>query len=197
MMGTPELSEEWKQLGAAFDGVPYAVIGAVAANWYMPSRATADIDFAIAARDQRAAAAVLTRARWATVGELTVNEPLSRSVWRSSTETLVDVLVVPGLLGNEIVDTAQDNLHDGVPHATLAYLVVLKMIAGRLVDPGDLGRMLGHQDEVTLEAVRSVARRFLGSEDLSDLQQIIELGRLEYEGRSGVRQGAPGESGDE
>jgi hypothetical protein len=40
--------------------------------------------------------------------------------------------------------------------------------------------MLGHQDALTLEAVRMVARRVLGPEELADLERLIELGRLEY-----------------
>jgi integrase len=72
------------------------------------------------------------------------------------------------------------NREGGPPFATLPHLVLLKMIAGRTVDGGDVARMLGHQDVLTREAVRMVARRVLGPEELADLDKLIELGRLEY-----------------
>jgi hypothetical protein len=67
-----------------------------------------------------------------------------------------------------------------LPMAPLPHLIILKMIAGRTTDAGDIARMLGHQDALTLEAVRTVARRVLEESELADLDQLIELGRLEY-----------------
>jgi len=60
----------------------------------------------------------------------------------------------------------------------------MKLLASRLVDTGDLARMLGHQDEAALAAVRQVITTYGRPEDVADLEQIIALGRLEYEGRS-------------
>jgi len=73
------------------------------------------------------------------------------------------------------------NRASGPPFAGLPHLVILKMIAGRAIDGGEIARLLGHEDALTLEVVRLVARRVLGAEELIDLDRLIELGRLEYE----------------
>ncbi|MFQ5810180.1 MAG: hypothetical protein ACE5JM_11225, partial [Armatimonadota bacterium] len=41
----------WPDLPAVLDGLPWGVIGAVAARQYMPERMTADIDIAVRAED--------------------------------------------------------------------------------------------------------------------------------------------------
>ncbi len=67
-----------------------------------------------------------------------------------------------------------------LPMATLPHLVALKMIAGRAIDAADITRMLGHCDDATLALVRAVCHKVLSKEELKDLEQLIELGRLEY-----------------
>ena len=79
---------------------------------------------------------------------------------------------------------------NGAGKSSLLRTVVglVRVTAGRLDleggDPeltvGEQAHYLGHQDALTLEAVRSVAHRVLGPEELADLDQLIELGRLEY-----------------
>ncbi|MGD1052975.1 MAG: hypothetical protein ABR950_04015 [Candidatus Dormibacteria bacterium] len=164
----------------SFGSVPRAVIGAVAANRFMPPRQTSDLDFAVSDRDEAEAVAALEAAGWRRVRPLVLRPPLGGSAWRAADGAPVDVLTVPGVWGRELVGTAMANREGGPPFATLPHLVLLKMIAGRIVDGGDLARMLGHQDALTQEAVRMVARRVLGPEELADLERLIELGRLEY-----------------
>jgi hypothetical protein len=80
------------------------------------------------------------------------------------------------------VASAQCNLGWGLPLATLSHLVTLKLLAGRAQDGADITRMLGHQDELTIQSVRAVVRKVLGDAEIEDLDQLIELGRLEYRG---------------
>ncbi len=181
-----------EEFDAAFGSVPHAIIGAVAANRFMPARQTMGIDFAIAQRDVDVAAETLRGAGWRMQHELVVRPPLAGVAWQSADDQPVDVTIVPGRWGGALVDSAMANRADGLPMASLPHLVILKMIAGRTTDAGDIARMLGHQDAITIEAVRTVARRVLQEPELADLDQLIELGRLEYgpppmEGPAGIR----------
>ncbi len=169
-----------EEIDAAFGSVPHAIIGAVAANQFMPARQTMDIDFAIAQRDVDLATEALHAAGWRLQHELVVRPPLAGVTWQSADDQPVDVIIVPGRWGEAVVDSAMANRADGLPMASLPHLVILKMIAGRATDAGDITRMLGHQDALTLEAVRTLARRVLQESELADLDQLIELGRLEY-----------------
>ena len=160
--------------------MPRAVIGATAANRFMPPRQTSDVDFAVCDRDQAVAGEALEAAGWRRGSPLLLRPPLTGHAWRTADGVPIDVITVPGVWGRELVDTAMANREGGLPVAALPHLVVLKMIAGRSIDGGDIARMLGHQDALTVEAVRLVARRVLGPEELSGLDQLIQLGRLEY-----------------
>ena len=171
-----------EEIDAAFGSVPHAIIGAVAANRFMPARQTMDIDFAIAQRDVAVASETLLAAGWHMQHDLVVRPPLAGVAWQSADDQPIDVIIVPGRWGEALVDSAMTNRADGLPMASLPHLVILKMIAGRTTDAGDVARMLGHQDALTLEAVRTVARRVLQEPELADLDQLIELGRLEYLG---------------
>ena len=181
-----------EEFDAAFGSVPHAIIGAVAANRFMPPRQTMDIDFAIAQRDVDVASETLRAAGWHSQHDRVVRPPLAGVAWQSADDRPVDVIIVPGRWGEALVDSAMANRADGLPMASLPHLVILKMIAGRTTDAGDIARMLGHQDAITIEAVRTVARRVLQEPELADLDQLIELGRLEYgpppmEGPAGIR----------
>jgi hypothetical protein len=76
---------------------------------------------------------------------------------------------------------AQDN-HDaqGLPIIPLPYLVLLKLKSGRLVDFGDLGKVLGIADEPTLNEGRLVIAKY-SPNDLEDLESLIYLGKLEVD----------------
>ena len=139
-----------------------------------------DIDFAIAQRDVDVASETLRAAGWHLQHELVVRPPLAGVAWQSADDQPIDIIIVPGRWGEALVDSAMANRVEGLPVASLPHLVILKMIAGRATDAGDLTRMLGHQDALTLEAVRTVARRVLQEPEMADLDQLIELGRLEY-----------------
>jgi hypothetical protein len=163
-----------------FGGLPYAVIGAVAANQYMPARTTADIDFAIAQEDEVAVTQALRAAGWKRGPALGLRHPLTGWSWSTATGSPADVISVPGPWGRLVVADAARNLRSGLPTATLPHLVALKLLAGRVNDSADITRMLGHQDATTIETVRQLVSKVLSPEDLEDLDQLIELGRLEY-----------------
>jgi hypothetical protein len=163
-----------------FGDLPYAVIGAVAANQYMPERTTTDIDFAITNQDQPVIESALTAAGWRKGHALNLNPPLSGWAWSSPQGFTADLLTVPGSWGQRLVETASHNLVGGLRMATLPHLVVLKLFSGRMSDVGDIGRMLGHQPPDTIAVVRALVAKLLPAVDLEDLDQIIELGRLEY-----------------
>jgi hypothetical protein len=173
----------WAQWKEAFGVVPHAVIGAVAANQFMPPRQTGDVDFAVASRDVDAATASLRAAGWQRLNPLVLRPPLTGFAWLTDDGGAVEVLTVPDRWGEQLVAGATANIEEGLSMAPLPHLVTLKMIAGRTIDGGDISRMLGHQDELTLQAVRVTARKVLGPEEMADLDQLIELGKLEYGSR--------------
>lgn len=167
----------------AFEDAAFAVIGAVAANQYMPSRSTADIDFAIAQDDETTVTESLIKAGWRRGRALQLRPPLTGWSWATEGGIPVDVISVPGNWGRDLVEKAALNVLDGLPTATLPHLVVLKLFAGRLADGSDISRMLGHQEDPMLQAVRILAGKVLQDpQDLEDLEQLIELGRLEFGG---------------
>lgn len=172
---------EPRDFTSAFGDAGFAVIGAVAANQYMPSRSTADIDFAIAQDNETLVTNRLRQAGWTRGRALQLRPPLTGWSWTTDGHIQVDIISVPGGWGKDLVEKAAQNVLDGLPTVTLPHLVVLKLFAGRMADGGDISRMLGHQEEPMLELVRLLARRLLQDpQDLEDLEQLIELGRLEY-----------------
>jgi len=182
MRSRRERMDWWNEALAGLGAVPHAVAGAVAANAYMPPRLTADIDVAVRLADLTRAEESLRRAGWAHRGALRLAGGLRGTAWVRDGREL-DLLGLPAPWGEEAIDVAQQNLVDGRPTLTLAHLVVAKLISGRAVDVADLSRMLGAAGEEALTAVReTVIRRLPDARD--DLEQLIVLGRLEYESSS-------------
>jgi len=62
----------------------------------------------------------------------------------------------------------------------LPYLVLMKLSSMRSQDWADVSRMLGLAGEAELERVRDVVGRY-SSEDLEDLEALIDLGRRELQ----------------
>jgi len=175
--------EWWQQAENALSPIPHAVVGAVAAAAYMPPRATADIDLAVAEAVATRIEGHLQARGWQRRGQLSM-VGLQGTSWLTGVAHPVDVIYLPGAWGEAAIAAAQSNIIDGLPILPLPYLTLMKLLASRLVDTGDLARMLGHQDEAALAAVRQVITTYGRPEDVADLEQIIALGRLEYEGRS-------------
>lgn len=164
---------DWPDLTAALAGIPWAVVGAVAARAYMPERATRDLDILIAVEDREE-----VRKRLGSAGCLPVQElAIGGMSWHFATGTVVDVIEsseawVPGALRSPGRDP------QGLPVLGLPYLVLMKVQAGRAQDLADAARMLGAASEARHQETREVFRRWL-PEAGEDLESLIALGRLE------------------
>jgi hypothetical protein len=169
----------WTEALASLGDVRHAVAGAVAANAYMPPRQTADIDAAVRLPDLPDAEEAVRQAGWTREGTLRLGGGLRGSAWGRTGREL-DLLGLPGRWGDEAITAAQRNIVDGRPTLTLEHLVVAKLISGRAVDVADLSRMLGVASAEALAGVRGVVTRHL-PDARDDLEQLIALGKLEYE----------------
>lgn len=174
----------WKRVADVLRraGIEFAVGGGVAANIYMPPRATYDFDLAVRLADLDRAGSAVKAAGWRLLRSLALYGGLEGSAWEGKDGHELDLIGLPGALGDEAISEAQANRRDGLPYLTLPYLVTLKLIAARLTDTGDISRMLGHAMGDEIARVRAVVRRHR-PEDADELDQMIALGQLEY-GRS-------------
>lgn len=169
---------EWTNLSPALAPIPWAVVGAAATRLYMPERATLDLDVAVRAEDASAARANLKGSGFVYQSELSIGG----SSWRAPDGQLVDVIEGHDPWWSTALSEAQSNRDaQGLPVLPLRYLVLMKFQAGRVQDLADVARMLGQADAVALNSVRDLFRQYaLG--DLSDLESLITLGKLESGG---------------
>lgn len=163
-------------LGAS--GVRTAAAGAVAANAYMPPRYTADIDLAVTLDELGRAGDAMRAAGWSYAGDLRLYEDLEGTAWTSADRD-VDLIGLPREWGRAAVEAAQTNILDGLPTLTLSFVVLTKLISGRMQDAADITRMLGAASEAQRDSVRGVVARWR-PEDLADLEQMIAAGKLEF-----------------
>ena len=173
----------WRETAALLDsgGIPNAAAGAIAANAYMPPRHTADLDLMVVIDSLGPASRLLIEAGWKSTGELELYEGLKGTAWTDPADTSreLDVIGLPGDWGHEAIASAQTNLVGGIATLTLPFLVITKLISARLQDTGDLARALGAADDVLRQDVRDVVTRHRPG-DLEDVEQLIELGKLEF-----------------
>lgn len=183
LMQEVQIMDWWKRVEADLSrgGVHHAIVGGVAANQYMPPRETADIDIAVVVTARKEAEQWLASLGWERTGPLAMADR-EGTAWVTPDGRHVDLIFVPTDWGGQAIREARDNPIDGLPILPLAYLVLMKLEASRLTDTGDIARMLGHQTDEALDGVREVIRRHGRTQDVEDLESIIELGRLEYEG---------------
>jgi len=168
----------WPDLSGVLTGLPWAVVGAVAARQYMPERMTHDLDVAVLSRDRESVRARLRNADFTQTGELSVGG----SQWRAPDGTPLDVLETEGSFWETALHEASDNLDaQGLPALPLPYLVLSKLQAGRAQDVADVSRMLGAASEGDLGSVRLAVRTY-APDLLEDIESLIALGRLEMEG---------------
>jgi hypothetical protein len=165
----------WPDLTDVLGRLPWAVVGAAATRLYMPERSTHDLDVAVLAKDGQAARERLRAAGYQYQGDL----PIGGSSWAAPDGTPVDVVEGREPWWPEALARAAANRDlQGFPVLTLPYLVLSKLVAGRVQDIADAARMLGQADEASLQDVRRVIGE-LQAALLEDLESLISLGKLE------------------
>lgn len=166
----------WPDLSNVLTGIPWAVCGGVATRNYMPERGTQDLDVLVHQRDLATAEDRL-RAHGA---EFISPLSIGGSTWRLPGGTPLDVLEGRAPWTEKALRLAAGNRdQQGLPVLTLPYLVLMKMESDRLVDAGDIGRMLGMAGDDARDEVRDVVRTHR-SDFLEDLESVIKLGDLEF-----------------
>ncbi|WP_322802142.1 hypothetical protein [Thermoflexus sp.] len=169
-------------LRSILDPIPWAVVGALAARYYMPERATQDFDIAVHAKDGSEVRRRLREAGFQYGGELAI----PGSSWVSPEGVRLDVLELHDPWAGEALEAAQGNRDDaGLPIMPMPYLILMKFEAGRLQDLADIARMLGPATSEQFRAVYELFQRYRPA-DLEDLESLRLLGRMERMG--------PGES---
>jgi len=164
---------QWPDLRPVLEGIPWAVVGAVATRLYMPERATRDLDILIRREDEQT-----VRNRLETAGyRYGVSLAVPGFTVCSPDGVAIDVLLgdapwVEEALAAPRVDPT------GLPVLDLPYLVLMKLEASRLQDIADLARMLGLASESERERVRAAVARYV-PDALEDLESLIYLGMLE------------------
>ena len=167
----------WPDLTSILSPIRWAVVGAVATRLYMPERMTQDLDIVIQSVDGSQARQKLAAAGFVYRGELSIGG----SSWAAPNGELIDILEGDDVWWTEAIGDAQLNRDaQGLPVVPLPYLVLIKFQAGRVQDIADVTRMLGQAGEATLDAVRVLFAQH-ALEDMQDLENLIELGRLELQ----------------
>jgi len=163
----------WPDLRPVLQGIPWAIIGAVATRAYMPERATKDLDILVRREDGHEVRKRLEAAGYTFVTHLAVPGFLVHS----PEGVEVDVMLGDDpWLDEALAHPRRDPA--GFPVLDLPYLVLTKLIASRLQDVADLSRMLGLASDEELASVRTVVARYAPTE-MDDLESLIYLGRFE------------------
>ncbi len=168
-----------------FGDIPVMVIGAHAANAYMPPRHTADIDFLVANHRYRDAVKKLETEGWQQTRTLVfpnANLELFGSAWHHpETSEELDLISSPQHWVEAAFDATVSRAQNGVRVLPLPYLVLMKLDSARTTDQGDLGRMLGRLDDSEVEQIVTVVTNHYGDPQAADdIRQYAEIGRWEY-----------------
>jgi len=167
-MVTPDFADVFKK-------TPFVVVGGIATRLFMPERMTLDIDVLILTVDQELCEHELTQVGCRKLSALSIGG----ATWELPDGTELDVIISDAPWAHEAV--AEPILDEGgVPTISLPYLIVMKLLSGRVQDIADITRMLGAADETQLQQVRSVVQRYV-PDALDDIESMIILGKMEYE----------------
>jgi hypothetical protein len=153
-------------------GISYVLVGGLATQYYMPARFTIDADILVLATAQEQTENRLQEGGYQRQGTLSIGG----STWLSPAGLVVDLLTQESSWAEAALK--KTNWIDGVPVIALPYLVLMKLLAGRMQDLADITRMLGAADDTALEAVRTVITRYEPTA-LEDVESMIMLGKLE------------------
>ncbi len=153
-------------------GLSYVLVGGLATQYYMPARYTIDADILVLATEQEQTENRLLQHGYQRQGALSIGD----STWLSPAGLVVDLLTQESSWAE--VALRNPNWIDGIPVIGLPYLVLMKLLAGRMQDLADITRMLGAADETVLKTVRVVIQTY-ESTALADIESMIMLGKLE------------------
>jgi len=163
---------------ASFDflGVPWCLVGALAANRYMSPRHTNDLDIAILESDRHLAYRALRQAGFR------YGKPLSigGAAWVSPSGTPLDVIEMRHPWAAQALREADALRRENAPVMPLPYLVLMKLEASRTTDVADLARMLALADPAELDRIRAMVERWAPA-DREDMEQLVALGRAELQ----------------
>ena len=162
-------------LQALLQGVPFVVVGAMAARLYMPERMTHDTDVLVLVDDLAACERRLLQAGCRKIGDLSIGG----ASWELPDGSELDVIALDTPWARRAIAepvTAQTDL----PTVALSYLVVMKLLSGRAQDIADLTRMLGAADDEALEQVNTAVAEYV-PDAVEDVENMVMLGRMEYE----------------
>ena len=162
-------------LQALLHGVPFVVVGAMAARLYMPERMTQDIDVLVLVDDLEACERQLQQAGCRKIGELTIGG----ASWELPDGAELDVIASDAPWAR-LAFAEPVMAGAGLPTISLPYLVVMKLLSGRAQDIADLTRMLGAADDAELEQVRTIVSEYV-PDAVEDVESMVVLGRMEYE----------------
>ncbi len=162
-------------LQALLRGVPFVVVGAMAARLYMPERMTQGTDVLVLVDDRVACERRLQQAGCHKISELSIGG----ASWELPDGAELDVIASDAPWAHMAV--AEPVMAGaGLPTISLSYLVVMKLLSGRAQDIADLTRMLGAADDDMLEQVRAAVAEHV-PDAVEDVESMIVLGRMEYE----------------
>lgn len=168
-----------------FGDIPVMLIGAHAANVYMPPRNTADVDFLVANHRFRDAENKLAAEGWSRRRNLmfpNANLGLHGSAWsHPETSEELDLISSPQHWVEAAFDAPISRAQNGARVLPLPFLILMKLDSARTTDQGDLGRILGRLDDTTIEQVVSLVTKHYGDPQAADdIRQYAEIGRWEY-----------------
>jgi hypothetical protein len=161
-------------LHSLLGAMPWALVGGVALRAYMPERATLDIDILIHERDALAARAAFLKAGYSFSGTLSIGG----FTVQLGDESPIDVLTRnDSWLDAALAQPVQDRA--GIPVLPRAYLILMKLQAGRTQDLADIQRLLALTSAPERASVRGIVERY-SPELTEDFESLIMLADLEF-----------------
>ena len=157
-----------------FGDVPFLVVGGRATRYYMPERMTMDTDVLVAVSEEGEVRNALVQFGAQCMGTLAI----PGETWRLPGGEMLDVLFAhTSWMERALLEPKYDADH--LPVIGLSWLVLMKLKSSRMQDIADITRMLGAADEANIAAVKKVISEY-APDDLSDVESMIQIGRMEY-----------------
>ena len=165
----------WPNLRPILEGIPWAITGAVATRAYMPERMTRDIDIVVQREHCKRVWQRFQDAGYRVAAVLDAPYFVAHSPDGVEIDVIcADFPWLAEALQNPALDAAD------YPVLALPFLILMKLMASRGVDLGDMTRMLGLAAETDLHQVRVTVQRYR-PDDSEDLEALILLGQREIE----------------